>query len=126
MAPRNEAAAKSTKLAKSKSSAVVGLGGDSAKLYQKFKNPTRGKSNSTARMSIGRRKTVSPKRTLDSGDDVDISDDSDADYVPLCCLLRRNVAESGDERMSDGSASENTGGFDAMEDELETGIAIVQ
>ena len=41
-APQNEAAAKSTKLVKSKSSAVVAVGGDSAKIYQKFKNSTRG------------------------------------------------------------------------------------
>ncbi len=127
MAPRNEAAAKSTNLVKSKSAAVVSVGGDSAKIYLKFKISTCGKSHLTARKSTARKKkTVSSKRTLDDNNDVDTSDDSDADYVPLRSLLRRSVAESGDERMSDGSAPVNTGSFDAMEDELESGIVMAQ
>ncbi len=48
------------------------------------------------------------------------------DYVPSRSLLRRNVAESGDEGISDGSAVEDTGSLDAMEDELEAGIDKVQ
>ncbi len=127
MASRNETAAKSTKLVKSESSAIVSVSGDSVKIYQKFKNRTRGKSNSTARNLIARKKkTASSKRTLDSDDDADIGDDSDADYVHSRSLLRRNIAEFGDERMSDGTAPEKTGSFDAMEDELESGIVMVQ
>ncbi len=81
---------------------------------QKFKN-------STARKSTAKKKkTVSSKRTLD--DDNDTGDDSDADYVPSRCLLRPNVAESGDEIMCDRSAVENTAGFDAMEDEVKSGM----
>ena len=105
MASRNETAARSTKLVKSESSAVFSVSGDSVKIYQKFKNLTRAKSNSAARKLIARKKkTASSKRTLDSGDDADISDDSDADYVHSRSLLRRNIAEFGDERMSDGTA----------------------
>ena len=98
MAPRSEAAAKSTKLVKSKSSAGVAVGKDSAQLFQKFRNSTHGKSHSAARKSPARKKkTVSSKRTLDDDNDADTSDDSDADYVPSRSLLRRNVAEFGDE-----------------------------
>ncbi len=67
---------------------------------------------------------MSSKRTLD--DDNDMSDNSDSDYVPSRSLLRRNVAESGDERMSDGSAPEKNGSFEAMQDELESGMDKVQ
>ena len=102
MAPRSETATKSTKLVKSKSSAVVSVCGDSLKFFQKFKNSTGGKSNSTARKSTARRKkTVSSKPILDDDIDVETSDKSDADYVPSRSLLRRNVAESRGERMSD-------------------------
>ncbi len=59
---------------------------------------------------------------MDDDNDEDMSDNSDADYAPSRSLLRRNVAGSGDERMSDRSAEENTGGLSAMEDELESGI----
>ena len=127
MAPLNEAAAKSTKLVKSKSSAVVAVGEGSAKNYQKFKNSTRGKSHSTARKPTPRKKkNVSSKRTLDDNDDVDSSDDSDIDYVPSRSVLRRNVAESEDERISDGAGVESTASCEAMEDELESGMDKVQ
>ncbi len=80
MAPRCESAAKSTKLVKSKSSAVVAVGGDSAKIYQKFKNSTHRKPHSVARKStVRKKKTVSSKRTLDDDNNSDTSDDSDAD-----------------------------------------------
>ncbi len=43
-------------------------------------------------------------------------------YVPSRSLLRRNVAESGDERMSGGSGMESTGSFESMEEEVESGM----
>ncbi len=55
-----------------------------------------------------------------------MNDYSDAGYVPSRSLLRRNSAESGEGRISDGSAPENTESFDAMEYELESGIGMVQ
>ncbi len=103
-APRSGAAEKITKLVNSKRAAVISVGGDSAKISQKFKISPRGKSHSTAKKSTaGKKKNVSSKRTFDYDNDEDTSDDSVADYVPSRSLLRRNVAESGDERMSNGS-----------------------
>ncbi len=49
MAPRDEAAANPVKFVKSKSSVVVAVCDDSAKVNQKFENSKCGKSNSTAR-----------------------------------------------------------------------------
>ena len=115
MVPPNEAAAKSIMLVKSKNSAVFSVGGDSAKFFSRVK------WNSTARKSISRKKTASSKRALEH-DDVGMSDDSVVDYVPSRSLLKRNFAESGDERMSDGSAAEDIGSLNAMEDEIEAGI----
>ncbi len=104
-------------MVKSKSSIVVAIGRDNAKINQKFKNSTRGKSNSTARKSTSRKKkTVSSKRTLDG--DSDASDDSDVDYVPSRSLLRRNVAESGDDGIRYGPPVDDTGSLDAIEDDL--------
>ena len=76
--------------------------------------------------AAGKKNIILSKRTLDNDDDVDSSDDLDMDYVPSRSLLRRNVAESGDERMSDGSGVERNGSFDAMKNELESGMDKVE